>query len=58
MTVFYACSDEFHQLFIPGRAGLVSDVLVDSIGAMLVTIAVALFTFWGNGARDRIRRLH
>ncbi|WP_078392567.1 VanZ family protein [Shouchella patagoniensis] len=29
----YAISDEFHQLFIPGRSGQVSDVLIDSLGA-------------------------
>lgn len=34
-AVFYACTDEFHQLFVPGRAGLVSDVLIDSAGAVL-----------------------
>lgn len=42
MTVIYACSDEFHQLFIPGRAGMVTDVLVDSTGAMLITVGVSL----------------
>ncbi|MCB9234991.1 MAG: VanZ family protein [Bacteroidia bacterium] len=31
----YACTDEFHQLFIPGRVGNVGDVLVDSSGAAL-----------------------
>lgn len=28
----YACSDEWHQSFVPGRAGLFSDVLIDSAG--------------------------
>lgn len=28
----YACSDEFHQRFVPGRAGRFADVGVDSIG--------------------------
>lgn len=36
----YACSDEIHQLFVAGRAGMVSDVLVDSAGAVL---GLALF---------------
>lgn len=35
LTILYACSDEFHQLFVAGRAGLISDVLVDSAGAVL-----------------------
>ena len=28
----YACSDEFHQLFVEGRAGRFMDVLIDSAG--------------------------
>ncbi|WP_054711943.1 VanZ family protein [Bacillus sp. JCM 19041] len=32
ICVVYAISDEFHQLFIPGRSGQVSDVLIDSLG--------------------------
>lgn len=38
ITVLYACTDEFHQLFVPGRAGMVTDVLIDSIGAALLTV--------------------
>jgi len=38
-TVLYACTDEIHQIFIPGRAGRVSDILIDAAGA-LIGIAV------------------
>ena len=31
----YACSDEFHQLFVSGRSGEIKDVLLDTIGASL-----------------------
>jgi VanZ family protein len=31
--VLYAASDEIHQLFVPGRSGQVTDVLIDSAGA-------------------------
>lgn len=34
-TVLYACSDEFHQLFVPGRSGQMSDVLIDSLGMLI-----------------------
>ena len=30
----YASSDEFHQLFVPGRSGRWQDVLLDSAGAL------------------------
>ena len=31
----YACSDEIHQIFIDGRAGRITDVLIDTLGSML-----------------------
>lgn len=34
-AVLFACTDEFHQLFVPGRAGLVIDVLIDSFGCTI-----------------------
>jgi VanZ family protein len=37
LTIAYAASDEFHQRFIPGRTGCITDVLIDSIGAILIT---------------------
>ena len=30
----YAVTDELHQLFVPGRAGMISDVLIDSLGVL------------------------
>lgn len=35
MSVVYAASDEIHQLFVPGRAGSIRDVIIDSTGAIL-----------------------
>ena len=32
LSFFYACSDEIHQLFVPGRSGSIIDVGIDSIG--------------------------
>lgn len=33
-AAFYACTDEFHQLFVPGRSGNLKDVWLDSLGAL------------------------
>lgn len=41
ITALYACTDEFHQTFVPGRAGRIFDVGVDSAGA-----AAGLFILW------------
>ena len=49
IRAFYACTDEFHQLFVPGRAGLLSDVLIDSLSAVLGLVVFALlqkFVVW------------
>lgn len=32
-ATIYAATDEFHQLFVPGRSGQVRDVILDSAGA-------------------------
>lgn len=42
LTVFYAATDEFHQLFVPGRAGRIMDVLIDSAGAFFALLAAGL----------------
>lgn len=34
----YACSDELHQYFVSGRAGMFSDVGIDSIGYVLTIL--------------------
>jgi len=35
LTVLYAATDEFHQLFTPGREGTPADVGIDAAGACL-----------------------
>ena len=32
-STLYACTDELHQLFVPGRTGQIFDVFVDTLGA-------------------------
>lgn len=34
-AALYAASDELHQRFVPGRAGRLSDIMIDSAGAVL-----------------------
>lgn len=52
----YAATDEIHQLFVPGRSGQVSDVLLDSAGVLaglLVLAAVRLLRRRKRGTADR-----
>ena len=38
----YACTDEIHQLFVTGRAGRFTDVLIDTAGALILLILFAI----------------
>ena len=35
VCILFAISDEFHQLFVPGRGAQVKDVLIDTAGAIV-----------------------
>lgn len=41
----YAASDEIHQLFVPGRAGLVTDWMIDSAGVLTGVLLVSLVSW-------------
>ena len=34
ICLIYAASDEFHQIFVPGRGAMITDVLIDFAGSM------------------------
>lgn len=40
-TALYAASDETHQLFVAGRSGRITDVMIDSAGAVLGVLIFA-----------------
>jgi len=46
----YAASDEFHQIFVPSRTPLVSDVVIDTtggaIGLLLLWLIGKIFRHW------------
>lgn len=43
VCVLYASSDEFHQLFVPGRSGQVTDIFIDMIGTIFSLLVMYLF---------------
>lgn len=55
IAVLYAASDEFHQLFVPGRSGQLSDVLLDSAGALA---GVLLGAFLMSRRKRKKKRTH
>ena len=46
MSLAYAATDEFHELFVPGIAGRVTDVLIDSAGAFLALLAIHIILYY------------
>lgn len=40
----YACTDEFHQLYVSGRTGQFSDVIIDMIGVIIASIVFIIIT--------------
>lgn len=49
LVALYASTDEFHQLFVPGRSGQLRDVLIDSCGAAAGVLAA--YGIWRSGKR-------
>ncbi len=47
VSVLYGASDELHQLFVLGRSGQVTDVLLDGFGAFIgILLALACRRMW------------
>ena len=49
LSIIYAMSDEYHQLFVPGRNGSLWDVGVDSLGAVIGLALYARCRLWRPG---------
>lgn len=43
VTTLYAGTDEWHQLYVPNRTGAIGDVLLDSIGTIVVLFFIHYF---------------
>lgn len=53
VSVFYAATDEFHQLFVEGRSGQIRDVMIDSIGAVLGIIFIIVLSSFLSAINKR-----
>ncbi len=51
-TVFLAVTDELHQLFVPGRACELHDVLIDTCGALGMTVLITLCWLLGTKRKN------
>lgn len=55
IAALYAASDEIHQLFVPGRSGQLSDVILDSAGALAGVAAFAVICWLINCRKAKTR---
>lgn len=46
LSFAYAYTDEIHQLFVPGRTGLLRDVYIDLLGILLAVLLFFLLNRW------------
>lgn len=52
----YACSDEIHQHFVPGRAAALIDVLIDTAG-VIAGVAIVLIIYQYKGKMAGMHRI-
>ncbi len=43
ISLIYAISDEFHQLFVPGRFCSIKDILIDFAGSLFSVLSIKSF---------------
>lgn len=53
----YACSDEWHQTFVPGRSGKLADVGEDAIGFVSAAVLSICITYIRNKKEIRGKKL-
>ena len=51
-SVLYGLTDEFHQLFVPGRNAELNDALADGIGGLFGAAIAAVLPFASPGGAD------
>ena len=54
IAALYAASDEIHQLFVPGRSGQLSDVILDSAGTLAGVAAFTVLCWLINRRKARV----
>ena len=54
----YACTDEIHQVFIPGRTGKITDIWIDSLGVLTgICICLLFIKIIQNNIKTKMKRV-
>jgi VanZ family protein len=51
IATFYGGVDEWHQSYIPGRSASINDVMIDSLGALVVLMLLFLWNTYRKSRR-------
>ena len=54
LSVLYSATDEFHQSFVPGRHPAVTDVMIDSVGAVVALILAYRYFANKSGQSEKL----
>mgnify|MGYP002867680921 CR=1 FL=1 len=46
ISLIYSFTDEIHQLFVPGRTGMLRDVGIDASGIIITSLLIVKFNLW------------
>ena len=41
----YACNDEIYQSFIPGRAAMIGDIIIDTLGTLSGVLIISILLY-------------
>lgn len=55
--ILYACTDEFHQKFVPGRTYSIKDVFIDSLGIITGSIIFILLKYTITKRKDKMLKM-
>ncbi len=51
--ICFAISDEVHQYFVPGRAMMLKDVMIDTVGASLGIVVISWLVGWLDRSKGK-----
>ena len=56
-SYIYAALDELHQTFVPGRAGMITDTMIDLIGIVIAILILTIYRMIKNNNRAHVEEL-
>lgn len=53
LVFLYACTDELHQFFIPGRTAAFKDVIIDTLGGFIALLSIKLIRDYSKSLKNK-----